>query len=125
LELSFQQLPQLGQTLRSINDTAEIPFPENDAVAIDQVCDRPGANAILLVIVISLIPQNRMSYRLTRDGIPKRLERFRFSTVDFNDDQAVVGIDLIPPDQVVPYGRAVLSKVKLQPDDISAKFFQR
>jgi hypothetical protein len=51
-------------------------------------------------------------------------QRLLFAARDLDHHETVVLVFVLPPDQVVPKGGAVLSEVEVQPSDFALQFFE-
>ena len=64
------------------------------------------------------VPENVVSYSLLLDAALDVGKALVSTAVDLDNDEPTSRELLVPPDQVVPERRAVLSEVELKPDDL-------
>ncbi len=60
-----------------------------------------------------------MSHSFCPDLLFRRRQGLMPAAVDLDDDESLMGVLFVPPDQMVAQGRAGFSKVELQPSGLS------
>jgi hypothetical protein len=119
LQFRLDQLSELSKVLRPIDHAGRIAFPKDLAVGPNQVGHGPLLEAVLSMVPTVLVPQHRVLEAQLLGVLLDDFQRFLLTPRDFDDDQTLLRVLFVPPDQVVSERRAILSIVEVQPDDLA------
>ena len=123
-EFGFEQLMERFQFLGSADDSRGIPLPDHTSVDADHIGDRPRRDAIVLRVLAVLIPQHRMFDSLSLHVASYDVELFVFAAVDFDDNQTLLDVFVMPTDQMASQRCAILSEVEFQPYHAALQLLQ-
>ena len=97
----FEQTPKTLQFLGASVKVIWVSLPEHFSIGCDQPDRRPTPDAVILMIVISLIPQDRMSQLPPSTRSIRFVKGCEFPARHFDKGQALFSKFFFPLDQVV------------------------